>query len=817
MPRRPLIPIACLVLAGCGAGDDPTAVDPPANLDLSGEGSEAWYRFEGAVASDAIIARGDDFDPHGWHAAVRLNVEPTAAELAAFDAETAVGPGGSIQMGAPRGALLYLLPLPDGSDWIEVSGAVAIAGLSGNSEDAYARLGAFQLSSAQWPGSPAALVPALLSDHFGPPLTEDSATPQPVALRFQRHPEARAIGVVTEFIDERPGSPGSAQFAALRVRALGSASRTLEIAEAVLDPPAGERRARRVRCAADLVHRVGYPLPDGATLELPIETDCAGDRVDLHVAALGEDRTAEWTVQLGWSSGGVATTFATASLALEDDGDDGSAPAGWTHLSAQLPPAAAEPGALTVAVEGPGRADGRSRTVPVVASIRIRSDRRDPRPNLLLVSLDTVRADHLGAYGGDPRLSPHFDRLAARGARAGRAWSTSPYTLPSHLSLFSGQLPTVHGVQRPSQRRDRERTPLLAELLSSAGYRTAAFTGGAMVLPTFGFAAGFERYGVLDPWINDESPRTRALLAGLAGAGERGRAANSLAAIESTLANFGDAPWFLFAHTYAAHEFDPPQRHLEAIDAGDGRPATDPDILRFLATPEPPPEELRERLAELYAAGVRHADEFLGALLDLVEARGESDHTVVVVVSDHGKELAEHGAVAHGHALYEALVSIPILIAVPGREAQVLGGATQLVDVLPTLAPIFDLELPGGLQGRDLFDSSADPNRAQWAELDGVIRIRALRLGDVKTIEDLRDPDASVVYDLAADPGERAPQPADAETLARLDQFARQLSAVRAGLPSESLASSELDADDLAQLRALGYMVGADGEFIEED
>ncbi|QDU67844.1 sulfatase [Engelhardtia mirabilis] len=820
--------LAAALGAACGSerapsadpGAGPAAGSASGSIDLLGVGREAWFDFDARAPGERVLLDASTLAASDWHGSVRIAALATPAELAAFEQGTVIHPDGSIEMRAPRGALVHFLALDDvrgpAVTSIEISGTITTQGLTGQLEDGYARVGIFQLDTDTWPGSPAGLIPHILSNHFDDPEFENSPPPTPVRLRVARDPQAKAIALVTEFIDERGTGDAAARFEHLRVASMGPAARALEVAAEVIDPGTNGDRARLARFDVDLVHRFGYALPLGARLVLPIDDFAGAGSVEFYVAALGHERNAEWTVDVTWAdAGGHETRLARSAIALEADGDPHTPPAGWQRVVASLPEGA-DAGALIVAVEGTGREDEAWPTAPLVASPRLlpTEPTEDARPNVLVISLDTVRADRLGSYGGDPRLSGSFDTLAESSVLFADAWSTAPYTLPAHMSLFSGQYPSVHGVQRPSLRRDRQRTPMLAELLAERGYRTAAFTGGAMLLPVFGFAAGFERYGVLDPWFHEESERVQVLLDAFPGFGPRAEAASGIGAIEAQLDLFEGEPWLLFLHTYAAHEFDPPAKHLAAIDALAGLPADDPDIRLYLANGQPPPPPIRERLMQLYDGGVRHADELVGVLMELLRERGEFDNTIVVVLSDHGKEIGEHGVVGHGHTLYEELVEVPLLIHAPGLAPAVSNSPAQLVDVLPSLCGLLGIGVPAGVQGRDLFAKNLPGrDRGLWAEVDGVVTMRARREGSRKLIERLDEPGVEA-FDLDRDPLELDPGAATPDALARLHAYAEELELVRRSLPSEAGAASALDAADRARLEALGYMVAEDGSFV---
>jgi len=443
-------------------------------------------------------------------------------------------------------------------------------------------------------------------------------------------------------------------------------------------------------------------------------------------------------------------------------------------------------------------------------------------PNLVLVSIDTLRATELGCYGYPRATSPRIDALARESLLFTEVWASSCYTLPSHMSLFTGQQPSVHGVQDPFRRRDPDASRLLAEILYARGYSTGAFTGGAFVDPEFGFAAGFERYGVVDPVQNLDSEQLVERVNSFPGMTLELIREGGMDAVGRWLDARADESFFLFFHTYAAHEFDPPAEHRDALGIGPALSA-DAESLRMLqGEGRDPDERQRARLTDLYDGAVRQADAAVGALVDRLEALDLLEDTVLVVTSDHGKEIGEHGLVGHGHALYEELLRVPLLIRLPDRADVVRGTwrpgrsdePAMLVDVVPTVLHALDLPLPRGVQGRSLL--APGPERTLLAEVDNQAVKYALLRGDLKTIYSPLDVEAFIAntveeetFDLASDPAEARPLAPDpdrvrevVETFDALRELARAL-----GGGAEASGLSETAR---GRLRALGYAEDAD-------
>jgi arylsulfatase A-like enzyme len=457
---------------------------------------------------------------------------------------------------------------------------------------------------------------------------------------------------------------------------------------------------------------------------------------------------------------------------------------------------------------------------PVVAGLRgIWEDPSQAESNLLLVSLDTLRADHVGGYGYERDTTPRLDDFARQALRFTNVWSTSAYTLPAHLSMLSGQLPSLHGVERPEQRRSPLTTPLLAEQLAAEGYATAAFTGGAMLLPDFGFASGFERYGILDPSITPEAEEVIERLLPVPGFDRETVARHGLQPALDWVDEHRNEPWFLFVHTYAAHEFEPPPRFLRDLGL-DGSIERDEAAMAFLGNQQMPDERARRYLIDRYDGGVRAADEMVGRLLDHLDERGLRDDTVILITSDHGKEIGDRNQVRHGHSLHEEMVHVPLWLSAPGLKPGVIDSPKSLIDVAPTLIELLGLPAwpapdgPEALRPRSLLERSGD-RRELWAELDNQGVTRAWRQGPRKTIHNPERPGSIEItpgpewqgYDLDEDPFESNPLEVSADRRATLEALYGEL---RLAGQREG-DGVNLGSQQKALLEALGYTVDGAG------
>jgi arylsulfatase A-like enzyme len=370
------------------------------------------------------------------------------------------------------------------------------------------------------------------------------------------------------------------------------------------------------------------------------------------------------------------------------------------------------------------------------------------RPNVLLVSIDSLRRDALGCYGA--RLpyapgvspSPNLDRLAANGVRMTDAYAPSPWTLPSHLSLLTGQSPLVHGVETDLQRLSGDVTTL-AEALRAAGYRTAGLFSGPYLEPQWGLGRGFERYRAA---YGDQVAAASAALAGLdaemAAAEQRGDRATAdelrwkrrgeyervralshgdvsservTAGALDELATMGKAgaPWFLFVHYFDVHyDYVPPPPWPERFDPTYRGSMTGHGFFKNPAVAVPDPNVVEgyvrhvsdrdlEHLRALYAGEVAWVDEHVGRLLRRLDDLRVADRTLVVVVSDHGDEFFEHGGIGHRRNVAEEVIHVPMILRLPrvlpaGREVK---GLVSLADVPSTVYELLRLPVPPGVSG----------------------------------------------------------------------------------------------------------------------
>jgi arylsulfatase A-like enzyme len=406
------------------------------------------------------------------------------------------------------------------------------------------------------------------------------------------------------------------------------------------------------------------------------------------------------------------------------------------------------------------------------------------KPNLVLVTLDTVRADHLGCYGDRSAVTPWLDGLAKEGVRFTNASSAVPLTLPSHTTLMTGLLPPHHGLRNNGAGGLREETATLATVLGGAGYRTGAFVGAFVLDHRFGLARGFQVY---DDEV-DRDPRAGMVL-------EAERPGRDV--VDRALAWLGagkedeekqEQPFFLWVHLYDAH-----------------------------APYTPPPAWGARHPGRPYDGEISEVDEQVGRILEELRRRGLDRETVVAVAADHGEGLGEHGELTHGLLLYEPTLRVPLLLRAPwALKPRTVAAPVSLADLAPTLAGLLGKAFPAGkrLDGRNLADALREGREPAPADVYAETRypaifgwspLSSLRRRDLKLIWGPRPE----LYDLARDPGEAA------ELLARgaskyeneVKGFSSRLAALEAGAV-EGADPGRADAETRARLASLGYVAG---------
>lgn len=430
----------------------------------------------------------------------------------------------------------------------------------------------------------------------------------------------------------------------------------------------------------------------------------------------------------------------------------------------------------------------RLRLLSLVASLIVAAACAPRQPwNVLLVTLDTTRADHLSCYGYPEPTTPVIDRLASEGLLFTRVFTTNPITLPAHTSLMTGTYPIFHGVRDNSTFVVREDLDTLAETLAGRGYETGAVVGAFVLDRRFNLDQGFGTYDdqVGEGWSLDEMQERDANAFGFA---ERKANLVTAAGLRWLAARNASKPFLLWLHYFDPHQ------------------------------PVNPPEPHHSAFPVRYDAEIAFADEQLGKILDELKRRGDYDRTLIVVAADHGEGLFDHGEPTHSLLIYDSTMHVPLVMRVPGGpRGQRLDVLASLVDVFPTVADLLGVPVPGQVQGHSLAPWIRDPSRKSdedrevymeslvgaldfgWGPLRGLRTAREKLIHGPKPRLFRVTEDPEEVFDRAAE---------DPAAVARLtDRLARALH--RWNAPETTPAArAQLNAEESAKIAALGYLTG---------
>jgi arylsulfatase A-like enzyme len=439
-------------------------------------------------------------------------------------------------------------------------------------------------------------------------------------------------------------------------------------------------------------------------------------------------------------------------------------------------------------------------------------------PDIVLISIDSLRYDHLGSYGYPRPTSPAIDRIAAAGARFENAVSTTSWTLPAHAAMFTGLYDSTHGVFDNGHRLS-DRFVTLAEVLHDTGYTTAGFYGGPYLHPTFGLDQGFDTYTscmtrIPEDVSGEEIRASAKSLGNTAHADVTGPRTRD--AVATWLKTIDGRPFFLFLHMWDVHyDYIPPERYVSLFDPdydGDLVSHNFPTNRRIHAGM--PARDLQHLLA-LYDGEIRFTDDILGQIFGMLEQTGRFSDALIVITADHGEEFFEHGRKGHNETLFDEVIRVPLIFRWPGNipGGRVVQDQVRLIDLMPTLLALAGADEPTqGQQGRDvspLMHSEPLISEPAIAELQlGNHDIRALRTNSEKLIS-YADRDFRY-YDLHADSLEQHPLPHDQERFGRAQRALRGIteSAQRLGkqLTRDDESGVSLDSAMCRRLRALGYL-----------
>ncbi len=417
------------------------------------------------------------------------------------------------------------------------------------------------------------------------------------------------------------------------------------------------------------------------------------------------------------------------------------------------------------------------------------------RPSMILVIIDTLRADRLGTYGYPRATSPRLDAFAKQSVLFENAYSQAPNTPPSVAAILTSLYPSMHHLTGNGDRLSDE-AQTLPERLGAAGYRTAAFVDGGFLRKEYGLDQGFETY-------DDEADGF----------------ADVLPAAKSWIDAHADAPFFVLLHTYDVHApyEDTPLPYRDAFLTvaydGDLRSIDLDKIQRKALARTVTPLEVRY-FSDLYDGGIAHADALLGAFLDDLARAGILDRLLIVVTADHGEEFMEHGVMLHWK-LYRTVTHVPLLIRFPGARAggMRISDIVRSIDIAPTMLDAAGVRAHRGMEGRSLLPrvcghplhEAAALSEVTWNDTE-----RGYYAGAWHAVGNLATKHAEL-YDVSVDPLEQN------NVALRYGSQTKQLGALasarlaaareRATLPDKTtLVAGGVDAKTVESLRALGYV-----------
>ncbi len=397
--------------------------------------------------------------------------------------------------------------------------------------------------------------------------------------------------------------------------------------------------------------------------------------------------------------------------------------------------------------------------------------------SVLLITIDTLRADHVSAYGGSPVQTPVLDALARDGARVDRAWTTVPLTTPAHASILAGLYPPTHGVRNNARFRLPDDVTTLAEILRANGRSTGGFVASFTTSSTFGLAQGFDTFD--DDLGQDDSGARRSQRPAYEVVG------HALKWLEA----HKDKPFFLWVHMYDPHMPYTPLPKYAGMFPGDP-----------------------------YSGEVAQSDGQVGRLVAALAKAKLDARTAVIALADHGEGLSTHGELEHGVLLYEETLRVPLLLRAPGRIAPgtLIGGTRSTIDVAPTVLDLLGLPVPAEMQGRSLL-APVPAERTVYAETlypyeeFGWSALYALRAGEHKLIVSPRPE----LYDLAQDPKESKDlAPAQAARVGEMEKTLRTVATQavdKARLAAAAGFGGGTDPETIARLESLGYVAGGGG------
>jgi arylsulfatase A-like enzyme len=419
---------------------------------------------------------------------------------------------------------------------------------------------------------------------------------------------------------------------------------------------------------------------------------------------------------------------------------------------------------------------------PVLFGQAAKTD-RPVRPNVVLITIDTLRADHLGCYGDTQVRTPNIDRLAAEGARFKTVVTAAPLTLPAHCSIMTGAYPMSHGVRDNVGYRLDPSVETLAQILKRSGYATGAFVGAYVLDRSFGLGTGFDFY--YDRFDAVADPRETINMAQL-----KRRGAEVIDHTIAWMRREQGRPFFVWAHLYDPHDpYDPPAPFKQ------------------------------EYAARPYDGEIAYVDQQLGRLFTFLNERGAYGNTIIVLTGDHGESLGEHREARHGYFIYDATLLVPLIVkpVLGSNKPRVVPQEVRSIDIAPTILQLLGIAKGKAMQGvsltglisgndrdaaTDAYSETYYPRQFGWSAL------RSLRVGNLKYIDAPRPE----LFELDRDPKELTNRAAEKPAVvAELKNKLRALDESASRSESQTKAAYRLTPEQMEKLARLGYIGNPDG------
>jgi arylsulfatase A-like enzyme len=370
------------------------------------------------------------------------------------------------------------------------------------------------------------------------------------------------------------------------------------------------------------------------------------------------------------------------------------------------------------------------------------------RPNIILIVVDTLRADHLSCYGYHRNTTPNIDQLASKGVLFNDAIATAPWTLPSIASIMTSQYPSALGIKKNITAIDN-RFPMLAEKLKELNYTTCGIVSHVLVSSNLGFGKGFDYYtekGVVDHKGSSSAEITNKAT--------------------SFLQNSQQEPFFLFLHYFDPHYYYLLHEKYNYYPSYMGKIRSGHPILDLWKRRHRLSEDDIKYLVALYDSEIAFTDQYIGQLLSILKKQRFFDNSIIIITADHGEEFMERDWIGHTITLYQELIRVPLIIKFPENTNQIIEHPVSLIDIVPTIYDKLGLQIPYSFDGQslDLSQKKTIKTRPIFSETfyslnygskpADPIALRALILGQKKLIyDDIKK--SKKIYNLSSDPLEQ--------------------------------------------------------------